>query len=226
MECVPSRSFYEVTSVTSHDVDKVSSICGIDESNYSSLRRLLRVTVYCLKFIKRRAWLALIQSRRESIEGWCKLLSFVLNSLSGGSSVCAGDLQVSTLLWVFVVQKRRFANVFIAIMKNRKHCLIHQLGLRLDEYGVLRCYGRFLNAETTDSTKCPKLLSRHEVFTRLLIKKVHEHLIHAGVAHTLLQIREEYWIPQGRVAVRSVLLCCMICHRHEGAPFPLPLMPP
>ena len=226
MECVPSRSLYEVASVTSHDVDKVNSVCGIDESKYSSLRRLLRVTVYCLKFIKRRAWLALIQSRRESIEGRCKLLSFVLNSLSDGSSVCAGDLQVSTLLWVFVVQKRKFADVFIAIVKNRKHCLIHQLGLRLDEYGVLRCYGRFLNAETTDSAKCPKLLSRHEVFTRLLIKEVHERLIHAGVAHTLSQIREEYWIPQGRVAVRSVLSCCLICRRHEGAPFPLPLMPP
>jgi len=94
-----------------------------------------------MKFIKRRAWLALMQSRRESIEGRCKLLSFVLNSLSDGSSVCAGDLQVSTLLWVFVVQKQRFADVLIAVMKNRKHCLIHQLGLRLDEYGVLRCYG-------------------------------------------------------------------------------------
>ena len=137
MECVPSRSLYEMTSVTySHDVDKVSSVCGIDENKYSSLRRLLRVTVNCLKFIKRRAWLALIQSRRESIEGRCKLLSFVLNSLSDGSSVCAGDLQVSALLWVFVVQKQKFADVFIAIVKNRKLCLIHQLGLRLDEYGV------------------------------------------------------------------------------------------
>ena len=89
MECVPSRSLYETTSVTSHDVDKVSSVCGIDENKYSSLRKLLRVTVYCLTFVKRRVWLTLIQSRRESIERRCKLLSFVLNSLS---------LQVSTLI--------------------------------------------------------------------------------------------------------------------------------
>jgi len=47
-------------------------------------------------------------------------------------------------------------------------------------------------------SECPKLLPRHEVFTCLLIKEVHEHLIHEGVAHTLSQIHEECWIiPQG-----------------------------
>ena len=35
--------------------------------------------------------------------------------------------------------------------------------------------------------------------------EVHERLIHAGIAHTLVQIHEEYWIPQGRVEIRSVL---------------------
>ena len=35
--------------------------------------------------------------------------------------------------------------------------------------------------------------------------EVHKHLIHAGIAHTLAQIREKYWVPQGRVEVRSVL---------------------
>ena len=48
------------------------------------------------------------------------------------------------------------------------------------------------------------MLPRREHFTQLLIKEIHEHLIHAGVAHTLAQIREEYWIPKGRIEVRSV----------------------
>ena len=71
----------------------------------------MRVTVYCLKFIRRRIWLTLTQSIRESIERRCKLLYFVLSSLSDGQSVWASDLQVATLLWVSVVQKRRFADV-------------------------------------------------------------------------------------------------------------------
>ena len=63
-------------------------------------------------------------------------------------------------------------------------------------------------------------------FTYLLIMEVHECLIHAGIAQTLAQVCEEYWIPQGRVEVRSVLTQCLICRWHEGPPFQLPHMPP
>ena len=35
---------HEMTSVTSYDGISVGSVCGIDEENYSSLRRFLRVT--------------------------------------------------------------------------------------------------------------------------------------------------------------------------------------
>ena len=114
---------------------------------------------------------------------------------------------------------------FNAISKKRKHCLIQQLGLKVDELGILRCYGRFLNVEVNENTKYPKLLPWHMRFTYLLIMEVHVHLIHAGIAHTLAQICEEYWIPQGWVEVRSVLLRCLICRRHEGPSFQLPHMP-
>ena len=83
-----------------------------------------------------------------------------------------------------------------------------------------------MNVEVNENTKYPKLLPRHMRFTYLLIMEVHVRLIHAGIARTLAQIREEYWIPQGRVEVRSVLLCFLICRRHEGPPFQLPYMPP
>ena len=63
-------------------------------------------------------------------------------------------------------------------------------------------------------------------YTYLLIMEVHVCLIHAGNAHTLAQMREEYRIPQGQVEVKSVLLRCLICDRHEGPSFQLPHMPP
>ena len=70
--------------------------------NYSSLRRLYRVTVYCLKFISGRICLKLSQAVKEVIERRHKLLCLVLSSLSNGHSVCANDLQGATLLWVSV----------------------------------------------------------------------------------------------------------------------------
>ena len=83
-----------------------------------------------------------------------------------------------------------------------------------------------LNATITESAKYPKLLPRYEHFTHLLITEVHVRLIHVGVAHTLAQIREEYWIPQGRAEVRKVLSKCLICRKYEGPSFQLPHMPP
>ena len=73
-----------------------------------------------------------------------------------------------------------------------------------------------MNAEVSEDAKYPKLLARHMRFTYLLIVEVHERLMHAGIAHTLAQIREEYGIPQGRVEVRKVLSQCLICGRHDG----------
>jgi len=116
--------------------------------------------------------------------------------------------------------------VLRAIKENMSHCLKRQLGLKIDDLGILRCYGRFLNATITDSAKHPKLLPRREHLTSLLITEVHQRLIHAGVSHTLAQLREEYWIPQGRAEVRSVLSQCSLCRRLEGPPFRLPCMPP
>ena len=93
-------------------------------------------------------------------------------------------------------------------------------------FSILICHGRFLNAEMSEEAKYPKLLPRHEYYTRLIIQEVHEGLIHAGISHTLSSLRQEYWIPQGRAEVRACLYHCLICRRHEGPSFSLPRMPP
>ena len=71
-----------------------------------------------------------------------------MNSLTDGYSVCAGDTKMAALLWVYTVQRYQFKNVFAAISKKRKHCLIQQLGLKVDElwntkmlWTVFECQG-------------------------------------------------------------------------------------
>ena len=224
-----STVFYEVAALagqTCNDQDKQYLVCWIDEKRYSTLRKLLRVTVHCLKFIKQRIWRKLPNEFKRTMEGKYKLLLSVFDSLTNETVISAGDIKLAALLWVYGIQRRKFFDVLLAMKMKRKHCLIQQLGLKLDSIGLLRCYGRYLNAEIDESSNFPKLLPRHEHFTQLLIKEVHECLIHAGVAHTLAQIREEYWIPKGRVEVRSVVSRCLICRKHEGASFQLPGMPP
>ena len=55
---------------------------------------------------------------------------------------------------------------------------------------------------------------------------MHQRLVHAGVSHTLSQVRQEFWVPQERAEVRRVLSRCVICKRHGGSSFCLPRMPP
>ena len=113
-----------------------------------------------------------------------------------------------------------------ATEKGQKNGLQKQLGLRVDKFNVIRCHGQFLNADLSEDAKYPKLLPRQEYFTKLLIQEVHESLVHVGVSHTLSCFCQEYWIPHGRVAVRSVISRCLICRRHEDPSFSLPQMPP
>jgi len=104
--------------------------------------------------------------------------------------------------------------------------VIRQLGLVLDDKGLTRCVGSIKYTQVSEDTKRPILIPKTDTFTRLLIESYHRRLLHVGVAQTLLQIRQKYWIPQGRSTVRKVLKECRNCIRYEGGRYKMPLIPP
>ena len=67
---------------------------------------------------------------------------------------------------------KRFCDVLSAIKENKFHCLKRQLGLKIDDMGLLRYYGRFSNVTMAEGTKHPKLLPRQKHLTTLLIIEV------------------------------------------------------
>ena len=83
----------------------------IDEKRYSKLRKLLRVTVYCLKFIKQLIWRKLSNEYKRTIEEKHKLLVLVLNSPYNEISISAGDIKLAAMLWVYCIQQRKLPNV-------------------------------------------------------------------------------------------------------------------
>ena len=99
------------------------------------------------------------------------------------------------------------------------------MNLQIDTNGLLRCQGRLDNAGLSQTAKYPKLLPKDAHFTRLVIEDVHRRVLHSGISQTLAKIRQEYWIPHGRVIIRKVLKDCRVCGRMEGPPFPMPKMP-
>ena len=82
----------------------------------------------------------------------------------------AEDNKLAANLWIYCIQQCKFKNIFVAVQMNKKHCLKKQLGLQIDDMGIFRCHGRYLNAMMSESAKYPKLLTRHEHFTHMLIK--------------------------------------------------------
>ena len=101
------------------------------------------------------------------------------------------------------LQKRNFSDVFDAISQGKKNNLQKQLGLYLDDDGLLRCKGRIDQAEISESVQCPILLQKNERFTHLLVEKVHRQSLHSDVSQTLSQVRYKYWLPDGRATVKS-----------------------
>ena len=129
-------------------------------------------------------------------------------------------------MWQTYIQKRHYADVYKARSSEKAHNLQKQLGLYIDNEGLLRCKGRIEHANVSESARRPLLLLKNDRFTHLLIEKIHKETLHSGVSQTLSYVRHKYWIPHGRAVVRSVLRNCLLCRRLEGGPYKMPVMPP
>ncbi len=102
--------------------------------------------------------------------------------------------------------------------------LVSQLNLFIDPKGILRSRGRI--------SKClyynydihnPVLLPRDGRFTHLLILDSHNKRQHLGIGTTLNFIREQgFWIPKGRIAIKSALGSCMVCKKYNTLAFKYP----
>ncbi|KAF0154889.1 MAG: Pao retrotransposon peptidase domain-containing protein [Ignavibacteria bacterium] len=174
----------------------------LDEKNFSTLNHLLRITAWCLRFIQK--------SRRKT-------------DLKDG--ILTSELNEARFLWERYIQKRAFCSIFTALQLGKKEDLIFKFGLEIDEKGLLRCHGRLTDPNYSKDILFPKLLPKKDHFTYLVIKDSHERLFHAGTAHTLSQIRHQYWILHGRREVQKVISDCKKCRRATGGPYLMPKMP-
>ena len=149
--------FFESVNVVQENSDEVStSVCTIDERKYSSLRKLLRVTAYCLKFIKKRVWNRCSDEVKKRICNRHRILNIINDLRDYG--IHSQDIRSARFFWVYIVQRRRYADVFCAIAKKQRNGLRKQLGLMLNDYDILTCHGKFLNVEMSEEAKYPKLL--------------------------------------------------------------------
>ena len=171
--------------------------------NYSTLRRLLAVTAFVLRYVrvlKFKAKLSIVEGPR----------SLVLE---------ADEVAKAEVLWVIESQSQLTKDKDFGTWKK-------QFGLFLDHEGMWRCGGRLTNADLPYSTRYPVLLPRKYHFTILIVKSAHGRVLHNGVKETLSELRSRYWIVKGRSLVKSIIHQCVVCRRFDGRACCTPPPPP
>ncbi|XP_062582984.1 uncharacterized protein LOC134244753 [Saccostrea cucullata] len=176
---------------------------SIDDKQFSSFVKLVRVSAWILRFISK-----------------------IKKEKSFSDTLTATELSGAKLLWIRSIQNENYKEVKSALTEGKRLNLVNQLGLILDEDKIIRCVGRLGAAHLTEGARTPILLPKKNHVTDLLIDSYHRKSLHVGISQTLSLIRQTYWIPQGRSQVRRVLQNCSICKRHEGGPYRMPVMPP
>lgn len=179
----------------SAQVQQASAHQIVDANRYSSYKKLLRITAYVLRFVRR--------STERSLE---------LN---------AEEIRSAEELWIKSIQNQSFSEKVCHLMSTRKSpvpVFVRQFDLYLDDKGIVRCKGRIQNSSLNQEVKTPMLLPSKHHIVDLIIRKTHDRMLHSAV-------RERFWIIQGRQSVKRVLRKCVKCKRVEGQPFSLPQPP-
>ena len=182
----------------------------IDCKRYSSKLRLLRVTAYVIRFISK-----LRNKTKRTNE-----------QVSGHSSpdrhLSATEILRAEDMWIRSVQESSFPEELNHLRNQSKTSAppnVRNLGLYIDNDGLLRCKGRLHNAPVLEEAKRPMVLPSKHYFTELVIRQVHQDVKHSGISHTLSMLRERFWVLRGRETVKRVLRVCLVCRRHQSRLF-------
>ncbi|XP_045188261.1 uncharacterized protein LOC123546137 [Mercenaria mercenaria] len=178
----------------------------IEVTRFSTLKRLLRVTAYVLRFIRN-----------------CRTVSRSRNS----GSITLQELENAEMLLIRQCQQNSYSEEISNLQSGKSRLpVVRQLRLYLDSDGYIRCGGRIHNAPLDENTRFPILLPAKHHLIKLIIFDAHEKQLHSGTSATICHLRQKYWIPTIRQCVKSLLRKCTICRKINSKPYLAPDPPP
>lgn len=167
---------------------------------YSSLKKLIRITAYCIRFKN--------------------------NCLSSKNTRQCGQLTLIELdnaldVLVKFVQSQNFFKEIHSLNKNKSlhpKSTILSLNPFIDKNGLLRVGGRLAQSTFSFDKKHPMLLPKKDHLTNLIVASEHVKLLHAGPKLLLASVREKYWPINGKNICKNVVKNCMTCFRFKAKP--------
>ncbi|UYV80585.1 hypothetical protein LAZ67_19000825 [Cordylochernes scorpioides] len=93
---------------------------------------------------------------------------------------------------------------------------INKLNAFTDEYGLYRIKSQLYFGEDDYDTRCPIVLPGENQVVKLLIRKEHEMMSHAGIQTTQQLVRRRLWILKGKRTITSIISACATCRRYNS----------
>ncbi|XP_062704050.1 uncharacterized protein LOC134286454 [Aedes albopictus] len=216
----------------------VSFHCVVDVDRCSRWTTLQRVTAYVIRFIencKRKVASQQLVTVRASKNQQRMILAQLPSTQR---SLEKEELQKAEVLLWKQAQHDRFPDEISLLSKNlnkksggildsvKKTSCLYKLSPVLDDDGVLRMGGRMeMSEEMPFDKKFPIILPRKHATTAKVIQFYHEKFAHANRETVTNELRQRFWIPNIRTAVRQVVNECVWCKVYRCRPQP-PLMAP
>ncbi|XP_066258254.1 uncharacterized protein [Euwallacea similis] len=195
------RSFYMddfLVSLNSEE-EALNVYKELNNNRSSSLLKLRRVMGYICRFKEQ----ILKRTRNESI------------------SLTVDELNEAQIILVKLAQGETFHKEIDELSKNNKlvsDSQILNLNPFLDSAGILRVGGQLTNSDLSYEQRHPIILACKHRFTDLVIMDGHMKHLHAGVQNLLSIIRLQFWIVNGKNAIKHNLSRCVRCFKAKPKP--------
>ena len=156
-------------------------------------------------------------TKLKRIVGW--ILRFIhncrkRNGLSRGGGLSCEELESAETKIIFDLQRVSFQEELHTLRSGKTLSKRHRLALLtpyIDPVGIMRVGGRLDNAPIQVTAQHQAIIPKNHPVTTLIIMHDHRSNGHIGPEHILANLRQSYWIPNGRVAIKAVLRNCLLC---------------
>jgi len=158
---------------------------------YSSYSKTLRIIALCLRFRPKNAY---------------------------QGQLCSKEIEQAEIRIMKLIQASCFSHELKELTNKRplKRSNINALNPFIDPNGLIRVGGRLKGSKLTFAQKHPMLLPSRHFITDLIIKETHERHYHSGIQTTLYNIRQKFWLLDGRNQVRKIVRSCIRCYRFNA----------
>ena len=168
----------------------------IDFNSFSSFSKLVRVTAWVTRFIRK--------CRNKGQEAMC------------GNSLSTRELQDAENLLIRTVQSSQFSEDINHLKKKStvsKRSPLRNLNPFLDNNNILRVGERLRRISLSTTAKHPSILGAKHPVVKLVILSEHFRLLHGGPTLVASSLAQRYHIIRGRPTIRAIIHNCVTCRR-------------